>query len=155
MAAAPSLEALEPRRRPRQARAEATVEAIFQATIQVLLKDGARRLTTTRVAQRAGGSVGTMYQYFPHKQSLLYAVLQQHWNSVAASVEAASKRHQGKSIVTIANGLATAYVDAKVAHAEASRALYLVAAELDAADLLGDISKRICIATTALLASAA
>ena len=148
-------EGLKPRKWPRQARAEATVDAIFQATIQVLLKEGARRLTTTRVAERAGVSVGTMYQYFPHKQSLLYAVLQQHLNIVAEAVEAASKQHQGQSIVTMANGLVTAYVDAMAAHAETSRALYLVAAELDTADLLGGISKRIHVATAALLASAA
>ena len=87
-------EGLKPRKWPRQARAEATVDAIFQATIQVLLKEGARRLTTTRVAERADVSVGTMYQYFPHKQSLLCAVLQQHLNIVAEAVEAASKQHQ-------------------------------------------------------------
>ena len=68
-------EALKPRKTPVQARSEATVDAIFKATIQVLLSDGERRLTTTRVAERAGVSVGTMYQYFPHKQALLYAVV--------------------------------------------------------------------------------
>jgi len=43
------------------------VEAIFEATIQVLLREGADRLTTTRVAARAGVSVGTLYQYYPNK----------------------------------------------------------------------------------------
>jgi hypothetical protein len=62
---------LKPRKTPRQARAEATLDAIFEATIQVLLAVGERRLTTTRVAERAGVSVGTMYQYFPHKQEPL------------------------------------------------------------------------------------
>ena len=55
---------LNARKRPRQARSAVTVDAIFEATIQVLLADGIHRLTTTRVAQRAGVSVGTMYQYF-------------------------------------------------------------------------------------------
>ena len=65
MPVAPS-DALKPRKTPRQARSAATVEAIFEATIQVLLVDGYAGLTTTRVAGRAGVSVGTMYQYFPH-----------------------------------------------------------------------------------------
>lgn len=56
---------LNPRKRPRQARATATLDAIFEATIQLLVADGPQRLTTTRVAARAGVSVGTMYQYFP------------------------------------------------------------------------------------------
>ena len=59
---------LTPRKIPRQARATATLVAIFEATIQVLVTDGPHRLTTTRVAQRAGVSVGTMYQYFPHRR---------------------------------------------------------------------------------------
>ena len=59
---------LTPRKIPRQARATATLDAIFEATIQVLVTDGPHRLTTTRVAQRAGVSVGTMYQYFPHRR---------------------------------------------------------------------------------------
>ncbi|MFA4939989.1 hypothetical protein [Brevundimonas sp.] len=53
---------LQPRKSPQQARSAATIEAIRQATIQVfLLADGAGRLTTTRVAERAGVSVGTTY----------------------------------------------------------------------------------------------
>lgn len=51
-----------------------TLDAIFEATIQFLVADGVHRLTTTRVAERAGVSVGTMYQYFPHKESLVYAL---------------------------------------------------------------------------------
>lgn len=70
-------EGLKARKIPRQARSSATVTAIHEATFQVLLADGIGRLTTTRVAERAGVSVGTMYQYFPHKQALLYAVLDQ------------------------------------------------------------------------------
>ena len=82
---------LKPRKAPRQARAEATLCAIFEATIQVLLAGGERHLTTTRVAERAGVSVGTMYQYYPHKQALLYAVLQSHLAHISAAVEAACR----------------------------------------------------------------
>lgn len=148
-------ERLKPRKTPRQARSEVTVDAIFQATIQVLLTEGAARLTTTRVAERAGVSVGTMYQYFPHKQSLLYAVLRQHLDSVAEAVEAACRQHRGQPVAAMVDGLVTAFIDAKLAQAEASRALYKVAAELDTADLLEDISKRLHQAMAALLASAA
>jgi hypothetical protein len=54
----------------------------------------------------------------------------------------------------MAEGLVNAYVDAKTANVEVSRALFLVAAELDTAELVSGISKRINAATTALLASA-
>src|ERR1700684_1839327 len=107
--------ALKPRKTPRQARSVATVDAIFEATIQVLLAEGARGLTTSRVAERAGVSVGTMYQYFPHKQSLLYAVLQQHLEAVADAVEAACAQYRGRTVAAIADGLVNAYIDAKIA----------------------------------------
>jgi len=60
-----------PRKRPVQARSEATVAALFEASIQVLLAVGYRKLTTTRVAERAGVSVGTLYHYFPNRQALI------------------------------------------------------------------------------------
>jgi AcrR family transcriptional regulator len=58
------------------------VNAILDATIQVLLKLGKERLTTTRVALRAGVSVGTLYQYFPNKSALLQAALKRHLDEV-------------------------------------------------------------------------
>src|SRR6202041_14076 len=86
---ADALVAFEPRKTPIQARSTVTVEAISEAAIQVLLRHGAERLTTTRVADRAGVSVGTLYQYYPNKQSLLFAVLENHLTNVMATVEAA------------------------------------------------------------------
>jgi len=130
------------------------VEAIFDATIQVLLADGATRLTTTRVAERAGVSVGTLYQYFPHKQSLLFAVLKRHLEAVAQAVDSACQQHVGQSIDTISDGLAGAFLDAKTAHLDASRALYLVSSEMDTADLIDEISLRVYAAVAMTLASA-
>ena len=146
---------LKPRKTPRQARAEATVDAILEATIQVLLSAGAGRLTTTRVAARAGVSVGTMYQYFPHKEALLYAVLKQHLDAIAETVEVACARLRGQAIATIGEGLVLAYLDAKMVRVDVSCALYLLSADLDTAELMDGVWKRIRGAATALLASAA
>ena len=60
------------RRKPKQARSADLVAAILQAALQVLAKEGAQRFTTTRVAERAGVSVGSVYQYFPNKASILF-----------------------------------------------------------------------------------
>jgi AcrR family transcriptional regulator len=60
-----------PRKRPRQARSKATVDAILTATAQVLVKDGYDKTSTNRVAERAGVSVGSVYQYFPNKEALV------------------------------------------------------------------------------------
>lgn len=65
----------EPQRKtPRQARARATVDALLEATAQVLVGHGYAGLTTTRVADRAGVSVGTVYQYFSDKAELVRAL---------------------------------------------------------------------------------
>src|SRR6185503_5849702 len=87
-----ALSGFEPRKTPIQPRAAVTVGAISEATIQILLKQGVNRLTTTRVAERAGVSVGTLYQYYPNKQSLLHAVLADHLDKVAAAVEGACEQ---------------------------------------------------------------
>ena len=60
-----------PRKRPRQARSKATVDAILEATAHVLVTDGYDRASTNRVAERAGVSVGSVYQYFPNKEALV------------------------------------------------------------------------------------
>ena len=78
---------LEPRKSPVQARSAASVDAILEATIQVLLQVGKERLTTTKVAARAGVSIGTLYQYFPNKSALLQAVLKRHLSEVTKAVE--------------------------------------------------------------------
>jgi len=64
------------RRTPRQARAEVTVEAIFDATFQLLEAGGLESLTTNHIAQRAGVSIGTLYQYFAGKSEILAAMAQ-------------------------------------------------------------------------------
>lgn len=65
-----------PRRTPRQPRSEATVEAILEATFQLLEQGGVEALTTNHIAERAGVSVGTLYQYFEGKQAILAALAQ-------------------------------------------------------------------------------
>ena len=67
------------RKKPRQARANDLVAAILQAAVQVLAAEGAQRFTTTRVAERAGVSVGSIYQYFPNKASILFRLQSDEW----------------------------------------------------------------------------
>jgi len=62
------------RRTPRQGRALATVDSILEAAAQVLQRAGADGFNTNAVAERAGVSIGTLYQYFPDKEAILVAV---------------------------------------------------------------------------------
>jgi AcrR family transcriptional regulator len=60
-----------PRRKPKQPRALATRAAIFEAAAQILEREGEAHFNTNRIAERAGVSVGTLYQYFPDKNAIL------------------------------------------------------------------------------------
>lgn len=142
------------RKKPRQARSATTVEAIFEATIQVLLREGIHRLTTTRVAERAGVSVGTMYQYFPHKQALLYALNERYLDLVAERVEAACQAQHGAPTKAMVEALVTAYWEAKTERSEVTRALYRSAVELDNEALIEAFARRMDAATIAMLKSA-
>src|SRR6202790_4829457 len=122
--------AFEPRKTPIQARSTVTVEAISEATIQVLLSHGVDRFTTTRVAERAGVSVGTLYQYYPNKQSLLFAVLEDHLDKVSAAVEAACEGAHHKPLAEMVKEVVEAFVDAKMERPDISIALYQIAADV-------------------------
>jgi AcrR family transcriptional regulator len=111
---------LEPRKSPVQARSTASVDAILQATIQVLLQVGKERLTTTRVALRAGVSVGTLYQYFPNKSSLLQAALKRHLTEVAEAVERVCDEQKGKMLHEMVTALITTFLAAKMRDARTS-----------------------------------
>jgi AcrR family transcriptional regulator len=71
------------RKRPKQARSTDLVAAILEAAAQVLAKEGAPRFTTARVAERAGVSVGSVYQYFPNKAAILFRLQSDEWRSTS------------------------------------------------------------------------
>ena len=143
-----------PRKRPRQARAAATLDAIFEATVQLLLTIGPQRLTTTRVAQRAGVSVGTMYQYFPHKQALIYALNERYLEALAEKIEITCRLAGGTTLDEMVEALIDTYWRAKTERADVTRALYRSVAELDNQALIEAFAARVDAATAAMLASA-
>jgi AcrR family transcriptional regulator len=69
---------LEPRRKPRQVRAELTRERILTAAAHIFAEHGYAAGTTNRIAERARVSIGSLYQYFPNKDAILAELLVQH-----------------------------------------------------------------------------
>ena len=149
-----TISAFEPRKTPIQARSTVTVESISEAAIQVLLSHGPERLTTTRIADRAGVSVGTLYQYYPNKQSLLFAVLENHFNNVALRVEAACASACHKPLSEMTKETVEAFVDAKMERPDISVALYRVAADVGCPTLLKRVNQRTRRAVEAMLETA-
>src|SRR5438445_6636451 len=67
-----------PRKMPKQQRSKETVDVILAATARVLVKEGYDKASTNRIAEAAGVSVGSLYQYFPSKEALVAALIEQH-----------------------------------------------------------------------------
>jgi AcrR family transcriptional regulator len=94
------------RRTPRQARSESTIDAILDATFQLLEADGVDKLTTNHIAERAGVSIGTLYQYFAGKQDILAAIAQRRAASVRDAIaETVIERPELGSVRSIVRAL--------------------------------------------------
>jgi len=81
------------RKQPQQARSTELVAAILQAAIQVLAKEGATRFTTARVAEKAGVSVGSLYQYFPNKAAILFRLQSDEWLQTTGMLQRILENH--------------------------------------------------------------
>ncbi|MBO9707570.1 MAG: TetR/AcrR family transcriptional regulator [Caulobacter sp.] len=98
------------RRTPRQGRARSTVDAILDAAFQLLEADGPDRLTTNHVAERAGVSIGTVYQYFVDKQDILAALAQRRALAVRETIaQTLIERPDMGSVRPIIQALATGF----------------------------------------------
>jgi AcrR family transcriptional regulator len=75
-----------PRKLASQQRSRATVDALVEATARGLVKDGFVKASTSRIAEVAGVSVGSLYQYFPGKEALVAAVIERHQDEIMRTV---------------------------------------------------------------------
>ncbi|GAP96905.1 TetR/AcrR family transcriptional regulator [Leptolyngbya sp. NIES-2104] len=87
----PRKRSINPRKLPQQDRSRLTVEAILEATTHILTQEGYDKANTNHIAERAGISIGSLYQYFPNKESLMAALIEQHSNEIAELVESKLK----------------------------------------------------------------
>lgn len=122
-----------PRRTPRQERSHFTVEAIFEAVARIVSAEGEAGLTTNRIAETAGVSVGSLYQYFPSKESILAAMLDQHCDRVMLELDAllAQARAEGWTPEQQVRRYARHYLQAFGAGPTAGRTLARLSWQLD------------------------
>src|SRR5258708_19610481 len=94
------------RKQPQQARAQETVRAILEATVQVVDRDGLDAATTTRIAEVAGVSIGSLYQYFSHRDAILTALQDREFKHALDLMETAlPDRNLGKTPLKILSPL--------------------------------------------------
>jgi AcrR family transcriptional regulator len=75
-----------PRKNASQRRSRATVDALVEATARILVREGFDKASTNRIAEVAGVSVGSLYQYFPNKEALVAAVIDRHQQKIMQTV---------------------------------------------------------------------
>ena len=112
------------------------VETILDATARVLIEQGFSGTTTNRVAERAGISVGSLYQYFPSREALVAAVAQRYSETMKASLEALLVQTQAEDLETALRRLLHGITDVHAVNPELSR---ILATELPR---LGDMAWR-------------
>jgi AcrR family transcriptional regulator len=100
------------RRRPKQRRARETVEAVLDAVIRILKRDGYRAITTNRIAEVAGVSIGSVYQYFPDKASIFNALHQRHIDQIDRMVQSKLVEHASSPLEDLMRAMIEAMVDA-------------------------------------------
>jgi AcrR family transcriptional regulator len=114
------------RKEPRQARSRATVESIVQAGTRVLSDRGWAGFNTNEVADTAGVSIGSLYQYFPDKEALVEAILQRHLDDVLAVLS--ESEAGGRSLKQLVDDLVTGMIAAHGVHPALHRVLLDVVA---------------------------
>lgn len=95
------------RKQPKQARSRQTVDAILTAAARVLVKDGCERATTNRIAEVAGVSIGSLYEFFPSKDALFAALRRRHFDALSgvlsemAGLRALPLRDAARAAITL------------------------------------------------------
>lgn len=111
------------RKVPKQARAQRTVETILEATAQILTDEGSERLTTNYLAERAGFSVGTIYQYFPNREAIVLALVARQREAVDRRIQAILMETAGESAEQRIRGIVHVLHDAFNVHRMPDRRL--------------------------------
>jgi AcrR family transcriptional regulator len=142
-----------PRKRPVQARSQATVDAIVDAAARVLVRGGYGAFTTNRVAARAGVSVGSLYQYFPNKEALLAELKTRHVTQLERGLDAAMTRVADAPIAELIAAVIEAMVAVHLVDPELHRVLSAEVPQLGPSDAAAAFGQRMAARVLALLRS--
>jgi AcrR family transcriptional regulator len=100
-----------PRKSASQERSRATVDALLEATARVLINEGYDRASTNRIAEVAGVSIGSLYQYFPSKEALVAAVIDRHTQEISEATRDALVKAAAQPIEVAAREFVAAGID--------------------------------------------
>lgn len=99
-------------RKPMQARARMTVDAILDAVVRLLKREGNRAITTNRIAAVAGVSIGSVYQYFPNKQAIFVALHERHMSQIDRMIQGKLIEHAASPLDVLIRAMVDGMVEA-------------------------------------------
>lgn len=146
-----SFPALHPRKQPRQTRSTATVETILEAATRVLSDQSLAGFNTNRIAEVAGVSVGSVYQYFPNKAALVVALIERAQNALAKAIEMSVQNAQGKTLTAVLTDLIDIAIEHQFDNARLATALDHEEQRLPLQEILGAAQSRIVRAVQGIL----
>ena len=100
------------RREPKQRRSRQTVEAVLDAVVKVMKRHGIAGVTTNRIAEVAGVSIGSVYQYFPDKRAIFTALHARHVDEISRVIESRLVEHAASSLEDFVRALVEGLVEA-------------------------------------------
>jgi AcrR family transcriptional regulator len=106
------------RRKPRQRRARQTVEAILDAVVRILKREGFDTITTNHIAEVAGVSIGSLYQYFPDKRAIFVALHGRHIEEIDRLVQQTLVENASSSLDNLLRAMIDAMIDAHASDPE-------------------------------------
>jgi len=132
-----------PRKTPRQQRSKATVDAILEAAARILVQDGYEATTTRKVAEVAGVSIGSLYQYFPSKEALVTALAERQVERVLAKVSEALEGAPGAALPDVARQLAQGIIGAYAENPRLYQEVFEQGPRFGMPDVLRNLQQRI------------
>lgn len=132
-----------PRRAPKQERSRETVEAILEATARVLVRDGYEGATTNRIAETSGYGVGSLYDYFPNKESLVAALMSRHAENMVEMVGSRFEAHAESPPVAAVRAWVEGCVEAHLSNPELHKVLIERAQELGDPGRVGEAEEHV------------
>jgi AcrR family transcriptional regulator len=106
------------RRRPQQRRARQTVEAILDAVVRILKREGFQAITTNRIAEVAGVSIGSLYQYFPDRPGIFEALHRRHIEEIDRLFAAKFMEYAGSPLDQLVRAMVDAMIEAHTTDSE-------------------------------------
>jgi AcrR family transcriptional regulator len=102
------------RRKPKQNRARQTVDAILEAVLRIMKRKGPGAMTTNHIAEVAGVSIGSVYQYFPDKRAIFVALHERHVEEIDRIIGSVLVKHAASSLDALITAIVEAMIDAHV-----------------------------------------